>query len=202
MIQRDIYGIIVQQPSMDGGDSDNRAGLMCLAGSIADSLNLHLFLTGDNRVVRHPFQSQWNDPTLTSRDQIMAYFAPAASVQSASAATYAKMWFVNKDFLDPMDRLYLYKTANVKPPFWLPLLAYPILVLSLLYNCYISPNNEMNQFVAITNRYGLFWLKLFNKLHPDLKQNISNYWAGPPTNFRDQKEIGDALNAFIQRRIT
>lgn len=196
MIVRDSYGIIVQQPSMDGGDSASRTGIMALCGSIRDQALIPRF--DDPALVRHPYQKQWNDPALSSRDLLVCYSAGAfAGAWDTRIRTYTRQWFINKDFLGLDVRLFLYKCAEAAPPVWLELLAPTFLFLSVWWNARVKPDAEQNQIVCICIVMGRPWIKLLNKLHPDLPGNITAYWSG----WRDQAEIGVALNKKIQDTI-
>jgi len=64
MIVRDKYGIIVQHPSMDGGDSSARMGI----SSLENDEQLHRFLDDKFHLVSHPYQTEWNNSSKTSRD--------------------------------------------------------------------------------------------------------------------------------------
>jgi hypothetical protein len=191
MIKRDLYGIIVQHNKHDasygdGGDSLCRTGIMALCGSGIDKNVLWLFSTM-NGMVRHPFQKEWRSEVETSRDQIVCGLA--SGDLPSSALRYAKSGKVNKDWLDPSVRLYLYKIAGKKPPLWIKSLGWPWLYLSLLWNTKIKPDHEMNQFACICIVMGKWWSKKLIEKHPDIYKNIMEYWSG----WRDQEEIGWAL---------
>lgn len=191
MVVRDKYGIIVQQPDMDGGDSASRTGIMALCGSQQDYDLLPLFVSVSG-LVRHPYQAQWADAKLTSRDQLVCF-----SAVGGSAALYAKSYFINKDFLAPDVRLYLHRCAGIVPSPFLELGGRAMLFISILYNAFVTPNSEQNQLACICIIMGPFWIGILNKLHPELEHNITNYWSG----WRDQAEIGETFNRYIKEKV-
>ena len=190
MITRDKYGIIVQQPSMDGGDSAARMGLYALT----DDKDLSLFKEPETGLlVRHPFQEMWNTSRKTSRDQLVQFCVSDNTAPKEIALRYCKKWFINKDFLSPAVRLYLYKRADLKVPLWLKALGYTEMLLSLVWNTKIKPQEEMNQYACMCIVYGPWFSKQFIKWHPDIYLNISSYWDG----WRDQAEVGDILRKAL-----
>lgn len=193
MIIRDKYGIIVQQPSMDGGDSAARMGIYALAANV----DLSLFkdpVTG--LLIRHPHQEGWDNPKRTSRDQLVQFCVSCDVVTMKIASWYCQKWFINKDFLSPAVKLYLYKRAEIKPPALLKILGYAEMMLSLVWNTKIKPNEEMNPFTCMCIVYGQWHSEMFLKMHPDLKNNIMKYWSG----WRDQPEIGQALALALETK--
>lgn len=195
MLKRDQYGIVCQHsvtdPSYcDGGDSCARTGILAAAGSNLDKNNLGLFIQlKTNELVRHPTQADWNDPRNTSRDNLVQWAVGQSVVQKDVLLQYAGKWFINKDFLDPLVRLYLYKCAKAKAPIHLVLLGYSLLALGMLWNCFIKPTDEQNQFSCICYVMGPLWSKLHLKWHPGLYTNLKEYWCG----WRDQPEILGAM---------
>lgn len=199
MIVRDKYAIIVQHnykaPNnlnfRDGGDSDARQGIMALMNE-EDKVLLSRFII-EGQVVRHPYQERYNDPKETSRDQIVQYFA---SIKDSDIAySYAKSWFINKDFLDPSVKLYLWKKSGKKVPLWLKITGTVNMFLSLLWNCFAQPDEEKNQFCCMCIEYGEFWVRFLYKHHPNIEKNINSYWD----DWRDQKEIGETLITKMQQ---
>ena len=230
MLKRDEHGIIVQHnpdyPTYaDGGDSAARTGIMAMCGSTEDQSLLALFSTDDWGLVRHPFQPQWNDKTLTSRDQLTQWAAGVGELRKleyfrslddhqiilieepelenmiGAALTvnyFSNRWFINKDFL-MVDVKLMYRLATkTSVPFWLSLFGYPWTFISLLWTCFIMPSNESNQMIAMLSVHNDWWMKKLRAWHPDLKKSIYDYWATQP--FRDQKEIADALWAYVESR--
>lgn len=187
MITRDEHGIIVQHPSMDGGDSLSRTGIMALCGSEQDREKIPFFEAKGAVLVRHPYQSKWNDPNKTSRDQIVC--AAASGLLKVPAWNYARTGKVNKDFLMPAVRLYLYKCAGSEAPLWIRTLGKVNLFIDLVWNTKIKPNDEMNQFACICIVMGPWWCDKLLSWHPDVIGNINGYWG----NWRNQPEIGAAL---------
>jgi len=199
MIKRDQFDIIIQHAKddpnyLDGGDSCSRTGIMARTGSIRDKANLGKFVTNDHQVVRHPMQPKFNDPKETSRDALVCFFMANAPVQKEAAFYYAKKWFVNKDFLDPAVRLFFWKTSVIDVPLWLQILGRVWLSGALLWNCFIMPEHEQNQFAGLCLSTGRRWITLLYWWHPDLNKNIRNYWSG----WRDQDEIGFAYMETIR----
>lgn len=203
MIIRDKYNIIVQQPDMDGGDSAFTTGIMAFSGSGQDRKLLVDFITLDYRLIRHPYQSHstgtapHNDPASISRDQVIAFFGSLYRLYFVSPALliscklYAENWFINKDFLSPMYRVYLYKLAKQKAPLYLYPLAYLNLALHLLWTRFTD--HEMNQTVLTCAVYGKPWLKVLKLVHKDLYGNIREYFGG----WRSKSEIGELFIAKI-----
>lgn len=212
MIIRDKYNIIVQQPDMDGGDSAFATGIMAGCGSELDTSLMYLFttrfLTG---IVRHPYQTTntgaapHNDPGSVSRDQVIAFFFGLANEQYIEqilkesfnvvrfvCIKYANSWFVNRDFLSPMYRVYLYKLARQKAPLYLYPLAYLNLTLHLIWTRFTD--HEMNQTVLTCVVYGKPWLKVLKLVHKDLYGNIREYFGG----WRSKPEIGELFIAKIE----
>lgn len=225
MIVRDQYGIICQHNRdypdyLDQGDSAARTGLMAMCESPQDLHNITEFLTFGKdglKLVRHPHQLKWNDSALTSRDQLIQWAAGTRGAELACywiARTYATSWFINKDFLAPDVRLYLYKCAegcgpweasthhpyvSNKAPFYIKLLGYPLMFLSILWSCYATPNEEQNKMIAMCSIYGRNWLRLLVRLHPSIVNNLNTYWGGHP--WRDQPEIAEALINYINKEL-
>lgn len=219
MINREpIHNIIYQhgladwqKAYQDFGDSCSRTGIMSMTGSAVDSKNMPLFVV-NNRLVRYPYKYQksepvngslvllpaeyhFNDSSLTSRDNLVQWAAGDNSsvIVRNCILSYAQGWFINKDFLDPSVRLYLYKRAGAEPPLYIKLLGYPLLFMSMFWNSKAQPNQEMNQFTAIMISMGQEWIEGFSALHPDLVGNILSYYNG----WRDQPEIGLAYAVKI-----
>lgn len=196
-VVRDSFGIIVQQPSLDGGDSAFTTGILAFSNSLLDRQLLSQFITIDYKLVRHPYQTTntgtapHNDPSSVSRDQVIAFFAglyvEKDAIVSIAAEQYAAKWFVNKDFLAPANRVYLYKLASAEPPAYLYPLAYLNLVLHLIWAATIMPkDDELNQTALTCAVYGRSWLKLLLILRPDTYKNITEYFSG----WRNKPEIG------------
>lgn len=207
-MKRDQYGIIIQEgddAKDSGGDSAFATGLMAFTGSVNDLLLMPKFII-NGKLVRHPYQDRWNKPELTSRDQVIAFFAGIFAFNNKaiefdevrkSCLFYAKSWFVNKDILGPGSRLYLYKCAGEKPPIVLYLFACITCPLGLFWDCFIKPDHEMGQSVVKNAVFGKSWLKLLYDYHPDLCGNITEYFSG----WRRKNEIGERLNTFIRSNV-
>jgi hypothetical protein len=205
MIIRDKYNIIVQQPDMDGGDSAFTTGIMAFSGSELDFELMQEFITLDNRLMRHPYQTtstgdaSHNDPASISRDQVISFYSGLFGKEYAnlylllSCSKYADSWFVNRDFLSPMYRVYLYKLAELKAPLYLYPLAYLNLTLHLLWTRFTD--HEMNQTVLTCVVYGKPWLKVLKLVHKDLYGNIREYFGG----WRSKPEIGELFIAKIEK---
>lgn len=209
-MKRDQYGIIIQTEESnyaDGGDSAFSTGLMAFCGSHQDIKLMNLFITGDSRIVRHPFQDAntgthpHNDPRSVSRDQVIAFFAGlkwSGSVFVRQACiNYAKGWKVNRDILGPAHKYYLYKCAGVKPSKVLTFFAYIHQGCSIVWDCFIKPNSEKNQSVVMNSVFGDNWLAFLCRNHPNIFNNIKDYFNG----WRDKKEIGDALIGSICKQV-
>ena len=217
MIRLDDHNIIVQHnpylPAYaDGGDSCNRNGLMAMTGDRFFINTIPLFVVQGNKVCRHPFQTEWADPSRMSRDQITCFAAGVKAWMDSPAQpnsflatdslvsamkNYASCWFINKDFLLPNVRLALYKAAYIKAPLHIILMGYPWQVISLLWASWIRPNEEQNQTIAVCSIYGRGWVKLLRILHPYISGNLKTYWAGYP--FRDQHEIYEVLEEYVDK---
>jgi len=200
MIIRDAYGVIVQHDKtdksyLDGGDSCARTGIMSGSGS---KENVVQFIIS-SEVVRHPYQVKFNKPKDTSRDNVVQFFFSNENDEKfrKSAHKYAESWFINKDFLSPSVRLYFYKKADYGTPAHIFVLGYLDLFLSTLWNGLIETESEKQQFTAICITMGPFWIKFFNKLHPNLEKNITEYYSG----WRDQPEIAVALISKMKESI-
>ena len=205
-MRRDKYGIIIQTATEDvnyedGGDSAFSTGLMAFSGSPQDAMLMHEFIV-KGKLVRHPYQPKWDDPKETSRDQVLAFFAGLCGGQSLgperylvveSCLFYAKSWFVNKDILLFANKFYLYKCAGVTPPMWLYPLAYLHQALDLLWDCYIRPDEEMNQSICMNVVFGQRWISAMYRRHPNLLGNITKYFSG----WRDKASIGIMLSSKV-----
>lgn len=206
MIVRDQYDIIVQHPTMDGGDSASRTGMMALCGTWIDQKNLTSFMTNYTyqSLVRHPRQDYWSMPTQTSRDQLVCWAAGVSSLPYHKGMLrwciekfYAGSSFINKDYLAPDVRLYLYKCAGIDAPLLIRLLGWPLFLLSFIWNTKVKPSDEQNQFICICIVMGKWWTKRLYKWHPDLEKNLRDYWGG----WRDQMEIADTIIKKIKESI-
>lgn len=187
MITRDEHGIIVQHPTMDGGDSLSRTGIMALCGSEIDTEKLPFFEQKGAVLVRHPYQTEWAEPSFTSRDQVVC--AASSGILKVPAWNYARKGKVNKDFLTPSVRFYLYKASGTKAPLWIRALGKLNLFIDLIWNTKIKPNAEMNQFACICIVMGPWWADKLCSWHPDIIGNIMGYW----NSWRGQPEIAEAL---------
>lgn len=193
---RDSTGIIIQEGDdldKSGGDSAFSTGIMAFSGSLDDLFLMPKFII-DGKLVRHPYQEMWNKPELTSRDQVMAFFAgPTKSSQVSSAClSYAQGWFVNNDILAPADKYYLYLCSGANAPFWLKPIAYFNQFLNLLWDCFIKPEDEKNQRILMNVAFGPWWIKTMYKWHPNLEKNVIDYFSG----WRKKEAIG---NLFFNR---
>jgi len=213
MLTRDSLNIIVQpgkeDPTwQDAGDSLARTGIMAMCGSEIDKENLSKFINDDNLLVRHPTQTTntgthpHNDPRSVSRDQLIGYAAGLLHIKRPTRAHavvhyYASKWFVNKDFLAPDVRLMLYKASGYAVPLHIYALGYPMAFLTLLWHCFIRPDEEKNQAICQMSVLGPWWLGKLLKWHPDLGGNLVLYWGG----WRDQIEIADELWKYIYQTV-
>jgi len=204
VIRRDQFGIICQHShdrpeELDGGDSCSRTGIMARSGSLKDLALLPKFIVGGKFVVRHPAQPKFSDPKETSRDAIICFFAAQSSDENVGNAAfhYANSWFVNKDFLDPALKLALYKRSPFDAPLWLEGLGRVWLWIALLWNCFIMPEHEQNQFASVCLIMGRPWITRLYAWHPDLNYNIRKYFQG----WRDQDEIGFAYMETIRAAV-
>lgn len=200
MIVRDKFGIIVQHPDMDEGDSASRTGIMALCGSHEDQELLWLF-THNLTFVRHPFAEKWNKASQLSRDQLVCIAAGTTTKKSLllkeTCLAYANKWFCNKDFLDPGVRLFLYKCARAKAPWHIRLLGPIFLRLSILWTC-LHEKEELNQLLCICIVMQGKYLTRLYEWHPSSYKNVMDYWGG----WRDQAEIGSKLYGEFIRRYT
>lgn len=197
MIHRDKYGIICQHDiyclivpeefrPLDGGDSANRTGIMAMCGSKQDRELIFKFIVSGG-FCRHPYQPQWADPKKSSRDQLVAYAAGLGTFSKYFAEMLVDKykWHINKDILLPDVRGHLRRCAGKKTT-WLQDL---FLTLSILWSTKITPKEEQNQIICMVIMAGGKFKKLYIRLHPDIRGNLTEYWNG----WRDQPEIGDAL---------
>lgn len=192
MISRDEYGIIIQtdpnDPSYkDGGDSAARMGISALENP-ADRDWLFLF-NSDTGLVRHPFQLNWNDPKLTSRDQLVQFLVGTKKSTAFVTWIFHNKLFINKDIILPDVRLYMYKCADMNPPLWLKILGNANMWLSLIWNTKLKPNEELNQFTCMCIRLG--WSKRLIDWHPDIEGNIRSYWQRE--GYNRPEELGEIL---------
>lgn len=211
MIVRDENGIIVQHnldypDQKDGGDSASRTGIMAMCGSVEDMELLGEFVPFyEGKLVRHPRQSGWNDHRKTSRDQLICWaagvnqmgnFIPAYLL--GSLHNYAESWFINKDVLPPHVRYALYKITGFKAPWWIRMVAEPMMDAAIWYSCKIRPDEEQNQIICLASIYGDEWVNKVWKTHPYLGENLRKYWCGKP--WRDQAEIYLKMVEFVVER--
>lgn len=194
MIVRDEHDIIVQHPDMDGGDSSARMGISAIENE-NDRKKLFMFVTLFG-LVRHPIQEQWDDSEKTSRDQLVQFCVSDSFATERAALSYARKWFINKDFLAPDVKLYLYRCAKLETPLMVKIFGNMFLWISLVWNTKIRPSEEMNQFSCICIKMGPIWCKRFIDWHPNISEAIMSYWSG----WRDQKEIGEILLKELLRR--
>jgi hypothetical protein len=204
MIKRDEYFIICQSNAnypdqMDGGDSSRSTGLMAMAGHPLDRASLDEFII-DGKLVRHPYQQQWNKPELTSRDQVLTFAAGVSDFEGDARDAmldYAKGWFVNKDILLPHNKLALYKCSSYgNPGLFITVFGYMFMFLHLLHACFIAPKEEQNQTIAMLSRFPTM-MRWYLKWHGGVEQNVTDYFSGYP--WRDQPEIAASINKYLQR---
>ncbi len=220
---RDQYGIIVQpnedynylnpadpenQNRIDEGDSSFSTGINSFNGSLFDFNKMILFIK-HKLLVRHPFSTRntgtasHNDPAATSRDQVLAFFSGIFGQKNVdpklieACLHYANSWFVNKDFLSPANKLYLFKCAGKKAPVWLFLLGYLNQFLNILWDCFIDPYEDMHISSCINFVFGRYWIGFLYYCHPDLFKNIDNYFNG----WRKREEIGRGLKYNIYHMV-
>jgi hypothetical protein len=170
---------------------------MAAAGSQIDRSLLRMFVLENGQLVRHPTAEGFNDPAETSRDQVVQGLVANVPELRSAALYYAKKGWVNKDYLSPEVRYYLYKLAKIEPPLWVKLLAYPNLVLSMVWNSFIKPREEQNQFICILTQYPPVFMSAFFLTHPSLRTNLKDYWSG----WRDQPEIEQAFLTIIENKL-
>jgi len=200
---RDANGIIMQyDPSnpnpVSGGDSAARTGLAALSGSAQDAALLHLFVI-DKLLVRHPFEAGSNDPTNTSRDQLVPFIAGcklSGNVELAKKLRQSYGWRINNDVLDPGVQLHMDLCSNRTPI--LSLLGYPWLILSILWACYIAPDHELNQLMSQCLVAGRFYVRLLCRLYPgDWKSNFTTYFNG----WRDLPDLCDMIIKRVEQEL-
>ncbi len=217
MIKRDQHGIICQHsergtydPSyMDGGDSASRTGIMALCGSEIDQSLLELFFKGAACLpVRHPYQKEYMDFSLFSRDQLMCLAAGCFDDYKVSFARtklqrFLSVWtppFLNKDIIMPQHLYHLHCCAYVDrykdiKTILLGLVSSIFILVDILWNTLCVPWSEQNQLQCILIATHPKWLKLYCKLHPDWRKAVRDYWDS----WRDQAEIGEALILKIEK---
>lgn len=212
---------------LDGGDTASRTGLMAMCGSIIDRENMPKLITTEKnqtpKLIRHPFQTSnghpndsdmfrdWTDPRETSRDQLIAFTAGYPKSFNYriklfrdelrvfwALYSHGSKWFINKDILLPHYRLTIFRAISAKPPLFLIIFGYPMMIMHLLFSALGKPNAEQNQTIAMLSHWPDWMLKAFCKLHGNIAENMFNYWAGYP--FRDQYEIGFEICSYIDRR--
>lgn len=209
MLVRDSYGVIVQHNRdfpeyTDAGDSLSRTALMAMCESERDHEMLYTFVIQDENfkvkgLARHPKDPKWSDVNLTSRDQIIClcgvrYMTPRLK---DTLAQYAYKGSVNKDILLPHHRLVILESCFLKAGFVNNVIGRIYLFFHILYNSWIVPSSEQNQTIAMLAAMPHWWLKLFCKLHPDIRANLREYWNGYP--WRDQPELSDAIIKWLER---
>lgn len=186
----------------DGGDSAFSTGLMAFTGSEQDIALMPKFIK-NGKVVRHPYQTintgraPHNDPAATSRDQVLAFFSglrlQKRNEQNAvvfdACLEYAKSWRINTDICSPSNKLYLYKLAQKAPPFWLVPLGLLNHNIDFSVSMNFNPDHEMTQSTAINTIMGKDWLDALYRSHPDLFENLREYFSG----WRKRAEIGERM---------
>ena len=211
MIQRNNDGIIMQHNRAypdysDGGDSCARCGLMAMAGSKLDQDLLFKFLDPWGHLVRHPTgEGSPRNPThalpeFTSRDNLIQWAAgiqPGDAICQHAADKYAGQWFINKDILMFDTKLFLKKKSSIAPPLWLVVLGTANMFLTLLWACFVTPDEEQNKTIAMCIAFGPPWIRMLLRWHPDLRKNLETYWGG--SEWRNQIEISDAIWACVRR---
>ncbi len=212
MIVRDSLGLIGQHDKnnpeyLDHGDCPSRTGIMAMCGSEQDMNNMTKLIK-EYQLVRHPSQPIHCDPAEMSRDQLIGWSAGLNEAfakkdiehycfASVAAGKHASKWFINKDFLPPDVRLALYRAADDPAPWYIVLLAYMQLPLSILWACYAKPEHELNQIICMLSKYDARWLRVLTKLHPNWVDNLHDYWCG----WRDQEEIYTLLVRYVKLRV-
>jgi hypothetical protein len=195
-MKRDIQGIIIQTSGEDpnyedGGDSSFSTGIAGFSGSKKDR-DIMSFFIKDGKLVRHPFQQQWNDSSKTSRDQVIAFYSgihkriDVSYELTNSCLKYANSWKVNKDILMPSHKLYLFKCAGATAPLWIYPLAYINQFFALIWDCFVTPNEEKNQAICMNIVFGKHWIRALLFFHPSLYRNVSDYFGG----WRDKECLG------------
>lgn len=210
MIVRDNNGIICQHykddTPIDGGDSASRTGIMATCGSERDMSLLKWFFVFSDKfkyaeIVRHPFQEKWNNPKLTSRDQLVCFASGCYYCFDLTSTMWIKSilrkykFNINSDILAPDVKLHLHLCAR-SMPWWAPI-GYAYLRLAILWACFVRPDDELNQILCQCLVAGRQYVRMLTKLHPDWKKNVMDYWGG----WRDQKEIGEALIEKVMKNI-
>lgn len=195
---------------LDFGDCSRSTGLMAMAGSEIDQKLMESFVTEELKIVRHPFDTSWNKPEQTSRDQVITWSAGVNSknmnmidrtICRNACFRYARLWFINKDFLLPHYKLALYRASTYKQySFLISLIGWPLLILHIFYMCFIKPDAEQNQTIAMLQHFPKWTRKLYIDLHPDIEKNIRDYFEGYP--WRDQKELSESLIKFLKEKYT
>jgi hypothetical protein len=211
-MKRDQYDIIIQPDGLkievagsevvvdDGGDSAFSTGLNGFGGSVRDKQLMPLFITQDNRIVRHPYQTYntgthpHNHPDGTSRDAVLAFFSGfdhqadkqvhnSTDYQKIRLAclNYANSWWINKDFNSPANRLYLYKRAGYRAPLYISILGRGIMALNITWTClatrFYDKEFEVNQEFVQSATYGKLWFGYLKLLHPHLSWSLKFYFC-------------------------
>jgi len=202
MIVRDSYGLIVQHRRndsryADGGDTASRMGIWNLCHP-ENQTPLTAFVRAWRKLVRHPYQEEWDNPDKTSRDQLVCYVA-GADITSCKIARSAYWFNINSDILLPDVQLHLSLRADhwTKYLWFIP--GTINLYLSVLWACFVKPDHELNQLICVISSHP--WKRWFfrelNSLNPEWSYNLHEYWC----EWRDQREICEALMSYVSREI-
>lgn len=196
MISRCPLGLPVrirEDGTTDFTDSAFLSGMLNLFGDVDRK---YAYVSDDNTIVRHP-KGDLSDERVTrsentSRDQLVAWASTPAwgDLVRATMINYATKWFINKDFLAPHVRFYLFKQAGARAPLYLYPLGFLWMFFDLLISHAIVPRfqkvkdqHEINQALCLYNAFG--FAKLLLWLHPTPDENMKDYY----TRWRNQGEI-------------
>lgn len=189
MISRDAQGLpirIREDGSVDYTDSAFLTGMLSLFGSNIENPWVYATRGG---LVRHPTGDEYvSNPANTSRDQLVAWMSSFR--KCPEFFSYTSKWFINKDFLPPHVKLYLYIKFGKKAPLWLYPISYLWMFFDLLISHAIVPRfqkvedqHELNQALCVYHELGL--IKVLLAVHPNPDENMKDYYC----RWRNQEEI-------------
>lgn len=215
MLVRDKNCIVLQMPLAEhsGGDSSRTTGMLALCGSGIDQMCLPLFEVPKNSglLTRHP---DYYDTQCFTRDQLLCFMAGVWRAQMRPLAkrifwTHAKRLFFCQNQLeqftrkdkgwfgrDPLGPQHIGMLILCARIYWLYpflLIAFPVMLLDIIWATKVRPDMEQNQIIAMCFVYDLIWLYTF--LHPTWAQEVRKYWS----NWRQMPEVADLLIKTINR---
>ena len=195
----DVYKLPRPNGATDYNDSSHLAGMLAVTNHPeqvpCEKYVVARIVDRDTAIAnytRHPLESRYD----FSRDQ--------ATMLMAGLIAQGYNDFVNLSFITGRDLLPpsvrgMVRIAQGKRPYFYQSIW---LKLEIYWHSYFQPLEESNQIIALCSVYGDEYLKLWTKHNKLWKWSVRRYWGALDCEWRDEKELGEHIVSYVERRIT